>query len=782
VIEIDDSQFTDFKQFLKQDNLQWFTSPSPNGEWYLVTVPTTEQTFKLPANLYNDLQDTIPLLVTTLEDLYKVDSWIDGNDEIALDTETDGLSRFRKCLGVSFSNGHEYFYIPLLKWTGDQLADYHPILTQNQFRSRLKSILSKNKKWIGHNIVFDAITLNNAFGVNIIDNVYCDTAVLHHTCISEDPPHGLKVLATKYIDSNASDAQSDLEESVKKNGGQWKKDQKDFYKADVPVLGKYAALDPYYTYKLYELWYPEIKKQKLEKLWNEEALPLTKVVYELNTSGLCLEPGYFENLKNEVSSNIKQIELDIINSIKDVVTEYEYKSILDDVKITSRSELGKLLQANGLDVDSGKDFIINWYKNKKNISQIFNLDSKDDLAFLLFDVLNLPVIRETKSGKRAVDKATIDKLIEDNAEDSDILKKIKVRNKEIKLLNTYIEPILENSIAGRIYPQFNQIGTSSGRFTSSEPINFQTLPRDDLRIKKGFVPDKGWVIVNADFSSLEPRAFAAVSNEPEIKRVYSEGLDLYSHVHIMVSGDKTVSAREEDSNFLKNVNKDARQAAKTYTLGFAYQMSEYKYASTMNVPVEEAKQIKDQYFKAFPNLKKYQDECNYRIATDFYVTNLMGRKRRAKLIPLVRKLYPKANLYDKYKLMKVYEFIVDEPEYIEVANKLKSKGKPIKDARDFSYAIRSEFNNSSNFPIQGLAASITNASCVELYTWIKQNNLKAKFILQVHDEITLMCPEEEADEISQALKYFMEKNKVAQMIDVEMKADPIIAMNLAESK
>lgn len=773
-IEVTPDIMSDFIQFTKQDGVVLLKEEQlPTGQ--ILKTYNTNQEFVLPA--------AIPILITTLEYLYRVDAWIDSNKVIAVDTETDGLSRFRKCLGVSFSNGQDYFYIPLLKWTGNRLVDYHPLSIQNEFRSTVRDILSRKKAWVGHNIVFDAITLKNAFNVNIIDNIHADTALLHHTCISEDPPHGLKPLAVRYVDKSAGDAQADLEESVKNNGGVWKKDEKHFYKADVEILGKYAALDPYYTYKLYELWYPEIEKQKLTKLWFEEVLPLTKVIYELNTTGLKLEPGYFEKLRDEVTENIAAAEKKIVDTIKDQVEEYEYQSILSNVKITPRSELGRLLEVNKLTVETGREFIINWYKTKKQLKTIFNLDSKDDLAFLLFDVLNLPVLKETKSGKRATDKATLDKLIEEHGgEDNEILKLIKLRNKELKLLNTYILPILENSINGRIYPQFNQIGTSSGRFTSSEPINFQTLPRDDLRIKKGFVPDEGWTIINADFSSLEPRAFAAVSNEPEIKRVYSEDLDLYSHVHIMVSGDTSVSAKEDAPNFLKNVDKNARQAAKTYTLGFAYQMSEYKYASTMNVSVEEAKDIKDRYFEAFPELKKYQESCNNQIASKFYVTNLMGRKRRAKLIPLIKKLYPKVNVRDKNKLIRIYEYIIQEPEYQQVADILKSKGKPIRDARDFAYAVKNEFNNSSNFPIQGLAASIANASCIELYEYLKDRGLKAKFVLQVHDEITLLAPESEAEEVAAALKHYMENNKVAQMIDVPMKADPIIAKNLAESK
>lgn len=722
------------------------------------------------------------IIVTSISTLNILSLKMKQQIYVAIDTETDGLSRFRKAIGISFAFDNTCFYIPLLKWDGSSLVNYWDEFDADTVHNQIIGWLKDpSKRWIGHNIVFDTITIQNAFGVDIVDQIYSDTALLHHTCISEDPPHGLKPLAIEYLDPDADKAQEDLEASVIANGGVWKKDQKEFFKGDVLLLAKYGALDPFYTLKLHNLWYPEIEKQGLQNLWNNEVFPLIKVMKELNSTGLCVDIPYFISLKEEVQKNVDRLEELVIRQAGPQLEEFEFSVVLEKTKITPRSELGKLLAEQNLTVETGREVILNWYKKKHNLSRIFSLTSKDHLAFLLYDVLKLPVLKMTKGNSRATDKSTLDELLEESASDSEILKAIKERSKELKLLNTYIEPILENQINGRIYPQFNQIGTSSGRFTSSEPINFQTLPRDDLRIKKGFKPDDGWVIVNADFSSLEPRIFAHISNEPEIKRVYSEGLDLYSHVYKMVMNDDSVSAREEDPNFLKKVNPLGRNQAKAYTLGFAYGMTEYKYASTMGVSVEDAAEIKDKYFEAFKNLKNHQADCKKKITTQFYVSNLMGRKRRAKLLPLIQKKY-RVSIDDYRRMAILFDKIQTDEDYIAIADKLKKKGKPIKSLADFRYAIKNEINNSFNFPIQGLAASVANASCIKFQQLVKFKGISAKLVLQVHDEITVLAKKEDAEIAAKCLQEAMEHNLVTEQLSVPMIAEPIIALNLSEAK
>lgn len=738
---------------------------------------------------------------------------LDKVDLVAIDTETDGIHRFRQVVGISFSlSADEGVYIPIKIWNKDKNALVSPWSNTDKIMAMLEWCLSnKKKKWIGHNIQFDVVAIQNTFGVSILDNVYSDTMLLHHTCISEDPPHELKLLSAKYIDQNALDPQNYLKESVLANGGQWTRDQKEMWKGDYNILGRYAAHDTLYTFKLHNLWYPEIEKQKLQSLWNEEVLPLIKVIHELNTTGIKINVPYFEQLAPQIETNIKELESYIYSELHSEIKEYEFTKAVDKLTITPRSELGKLLVPKGLEffekevlTDKGKmrkeyspknisnfkNEVVEFFCRKNEVEHIFSLNSVQDKAHLLFNILGLSSIGKTKTGNDAVDSKTLkimveelEKELEDGEEKStDIIKKMLKRSKEIKILNTYVLPLLENHVDSIVYPQFSQVGTSSGRFSSSEPINFQTLPRDDLRIKAGFIPEDGYVFVNADFSSLEPRCFAHVSDETELKRVYKEGLDLYSHVYITLFKEYQYSAKEEDENFLKKVNPEARKGSKEYTLGFAYKMTEYKLAKILKISVEEAKEIKDLYFSNFRNLKKYQDQCDKSIKYKHYVTNIVGRKRRAKLIPFLQKQY-KIDVDNHKEVSNAYERCMKDPAFQSVLETLDRRHKKPKSKRDFAYLVRNEFNNASNFPIQSLAASITNAACIELYDALKREKLDAKLILQVHDEISAISSKKDSQRVAELLQYSMEKNKVAKLISVPMKAAPIITdKSLAEAK
>jgi len=189
----------------------------------------------------------------------------------------------------------------------------------------------------------------------------------------------------------------------------------------------------------------------------------------------------------------------------------------------------------------------------------------------------------------------------------------------------------------------------------------------------------------------------------------------------------------------------------------------------------------DKYFEAFPNLKVYQEECKANIETEFYVSNLMGRRKRAKLIKLIKSKF-KVNTQDKFKMYKAYDRLKEDPEFLKIADALKMKGKPIKNSKDFAYAVSNEYNNSLNFPIQSLAASVANASAIEVLQKMEQAKVNGHLILNVHDELTLMVKKEDADRAVELLQDAMENNKVAKMLVVKMKAEPIIANNLAEAK
>jgi DNA polymerase-1 len=703
------------------------------------------------------------------------DSYLNA-EYLAVDTETTGLQQFCTMIGISMAKSEdEALYIPYYIFDKDKglISPWNPeaLVKINEF---IIKQLTHKKRLIGHNSPFDAKAIRNTIGIEVINYFKSDTCLLHHTVINEEPPHGLKDLAAQYLDEGARTSQDDLRDSVIANGGRWVKDTKEMYKGDWKLLANYCCYDSLFTFGLHNRFYPEIEKQGLNKLWHEEVLPLNAVTYELNTTGLCVDVPYFEKLKVEMEQKTEVIEDEIYAQVEDRVFDYELAKMFKDLTLTSRSEIGKLLIQKGFKIDdklkSNPDavkIITSWYKTKNSIRRIFNFDSGADKAYLIFDVLGLPCEVITDSGKRSITATVLEDLANKYAEDSPVLKMIMDRSSELKLLSTYVIPILQNHIDGRIYPNFNQTGTTSGRYSSSGGLNFQTLPRDDKRIKKGFVADEGSVFVNADFSSLEPRSFAHVSSEDSIKAVYTNGLDLYSQVAIKVQGLTGVSSREGDKNFLKDVDPKARQTAKVITLAIPYGAGVGRIAQILNMDYEDAKDLYNRYMQAFPKLKDYMSKCEFLIKKQGFVTNLIGRKRRAKLVPRLLRDYGVKDFTKKELMFKFKKFTFEHT---------------YEDSDAMYFACRNELNNAKNFPIQSLAAAIANASCVELKEKILKEKLNAKIVLQIHDEICILSEVKDAKRIAELLQESMERNKVTKLLSVPMKAEPVIATNLAEAK
>jgi DNA polymerase I-like protein with 3'-5' exonuclease and polymerase domains len=695
---------------------------------------------------------------------------------ISVDTETDGLKINRKCIGISFATSLDNsFYIPILLFKDSSLVSPWKPEAEEDIKSFVIKLLTKSKRLILHNAVFDIKTIVNWLGINILEYVFCDTMLLAHTVHNEEGPMGLKPLAALLIDPSANQPQLEVKESVKANGGSTTKDKFEMWKCDPIILGRYGCWDTAYTIKLFEILSPRIKEQEVGWLWNNEVMPLLEVTYELNTNGLRIDREYFENLKVEVEQNIVHIENTICDELKLFIQQYEVDRVLEEVNITSRSALGKLLieKFGSEDLILGNrfpekvEFILQWYKDKYQVSRIFNFDSPTDKAYLLYQILGLPQIKTTKSGKPATDVATLETLCEQN-DDNHIVTLLMERSKEKKILSTYIIPILENEIDGKIYTGFNQTGTISGRYSSSQPINLQTLPRDDKRIKKGFIANIGDVLVASDESALEPRCFAQVSGEQKLKDIFADKLDFYSKIAIDMFGMKDVSAREEDSNFLKKVNPHKRNIIKAAALSVPYGVGAGRLSKLIGASLEEAQDLIDLYLSTYPNLKQWMEDSERQAVVNGYVSTIMGRKRRT---PLVHKLYTDYGIavFSKRNIQNLF-YKLDE---IEGYN----------DSGELYYACRNALNNAKNSQIQGLAAHIINHAMIAFQKAKRNLGFKAKLILMVHDEIILSCPKDEAGWVSKILQDCMEHNVITKKLDVPMIAEPVISeKSLAEAK
>jgi len=707
-------------------------------------------------------------VIKSLSDLESYKGLIEEAETLAVDTETTGLKRYSDAIGISLSPSSDVgIYIPLLVYCPEK-GLFNPWSQQSyaELKDWLHKELHKSTRLIGHNVPFDVKIIENTLGWNLIDHFKADTALLHHT-IDENPPHGLKPLAVKYIDPAADEPQKDLEESAKANGGVWKAANKEFYKADVDILGEYACYDTIYTFGLYELFWPKLEEEGLLELWNTEVWPLCKVSYELNTTGFDVNIPYYEQLKIDIQDNIEMIEDEMYAQIEDEVRDYEVHNIISKSVFSKRSKLGKVLielgWSEGEDVYKYSPAIYKAYNESKQQKRHFNFGSNEDKAFLLFDVLGLPEQGTTKSGKRQVTAAVINKLADEHAESSEVLQLLLKRNKESKLLGTYVESILYNSEFGRIYTSFNQTGTTSGRYSSSKPINFQNLPRDDTRIKRGFQANEGYVLVAADYSSLEPRAFACVASDKGIKEIFWDDLDFYSKLYIDTFGETEYSADPKAPNFLKKLAPMKRQLFKQVALGVPYGMHYFKLASILNNEPEESKKIIENYLKAYPNLADWMKKTEFLGRRQGYIESIVGRRRRC---PLLKSLLDDHGLKNFTKR--------------DIARVFKKNTYGYEESKKLYAAARNESNNIKNFQIQSLASSIVNEAMVEFTR--QRGDLDAKLVSTIHDEIIIMCKEEIADEVGAILRKCMEDNRITRMLDVKMIAIPIVGGNLAEVK
>jgi len=727
-------------------------------------------------------------IINSVDKLQNIYNSIESAEYISVDTETDGLSRRCQAVGVSIA------------WTEDD-ACYVPLKVYVQGRGLVcpwkaenyKYVVSTIKHWITskklilHNSVFDARVFANEFNIDIIPNVHCDTMLLAHTVYSEEGPLGLKPLSTILLDSDAANPQDAVKDSVKKNGGSVTKDKYEMYKCDWEILASYASYDVLYTYGLYNKLYCEIAKQGLTKLWEDEVMALLPVTYQLNNNGVRINIEYFNKLKLECQSKIEAIEDKIYNKIETKVKKYELQRIKDELTLSPRSAIGKKLVEVGLAevVGNGRNkdlflkegvlldsYLVAFYKQVKGVRRVFNFDSGDDKAFLLYDILGLPCNKFTASGKRSVDAAALEELAIEYKDTNEVIQLVLERASERKMLSTYVESILEHQQDGFIYTGFNQAGTLSGRYSSSKPLNLQTLPREDKRIKSGFIPNEGDVIIGADYESAEPKIFAFISGDQKLKDIFKDGLDFYSKVAIDTENLSGVSADPNAENFLKKVNPNKRQFAKAYALGLAYGMKAGKLAMQLGIEYLEAQDLVNAYLCAYPSLKLWMTQSEEDAKSLGYVTSIVGRKRRT---PLVHELYNKYHIdnFSKKYLTMFYD---------------RNKGKlpllnEFKDPLAFYLNCNNELNNAKNFQIQSLAGSVTNAAMIKFVNSIKDKQVFAKLLLTVHDEIIVECKKEDATLVASILKDSMENNWVSGMIDVAMVAEPVISdISLAEAK
>lgn len=508
----------------------------------------------------------------------------------------------------------------------------------------------KNEKSlkVGQNIKYDMLVLQN-YGIEVRGKLF-DTMVAHYV-LQPELRHNMDYLAEIYLHYQTIH----IEELIGPKG----KGQKNMRDLSPQEVYLYACEDADVTLKLKNILEQELKKNDAEKLFYEIEMPLVTVLVNIESNGVRLDTEALKQSSEHFTTRLQSIE-------KEIYTLAEGE---------------------------------------------FNIASPKQVGEILFDKLKIvEKAKKTKTGQYV----TSEEVLESLRNKHDIIGKILEYRGLKKLLSTYIDalPQLINPKTGRIHTSFNQTVTATGRLSSSNP-NLQNIPirdEDGKEIRKAFIPDDGCSFFSADYSQIELRIMAHLSEDKNMIDAFLSGYDIHA-----------ATAAKIYKVDIKEVTADMRRKAKTANFGIIYGISVFGLAERMNVDRKEAKELIDGYFETYPQVKSYMDKSIQVAREHGYVETIFHRKR----------------------------FLPD----------INSRNAVVR-----GYAER----NAINAPIQGSAADIIKVAMARIYERFKAEGLKAKMILQVHDELNFSVPAKEKEIVEQVVIEEMEK---AYRMHVPLKAD-----------
>ena len=766
--------------------------------------------------------------VTDKETVNLLIQHINESNVIAYDTETDSLN-MRKGRIVGFSVSGDIgigFYMPTMAWNYDTSTLDELQIEGIGCHTIAKKILSMliGKKLVMHNASFDCRFTKNFYGINLLDSLWVDTALLVHTVQEEGAGmgiFGLKPLAISIqehigldVEKAANEEQIELKESIKANGGSVTKENFEIYKADMAILSKYAAADTDLTLRLCTYFMDVLKREGLEKFFFEdEVMPLYReVTIPMEEMGVDLDLELLEETKEEIIEDLqknKKIVLDSILALaagKEWVVDTALKEFppsnkgtwaqtlamryslslpksdktgkysitqktlaeLEDSPVREFLLTGKLDLLNEMEVL--KISMALW--KEKNDGEYINIQSKKHLGELVFDYMGIkPLVSgaNTKSGR---DKFDMD-MIEELSKDYEWAENLRIYNKLLKIKSTYIDRFVDNHEDGRYYFYFKQNGTVSGRYGSDA----QQLPKPKedgedapiivkyTNIVRAFLTaGEGRKIIDADYESLEPHCFASVSGDVKLQEIFNNGWDFYSTVAIQTEKldeqrDKYpdgVSPDKKAPNYLKKLDPVKRNQAKAYSLGIAYGMEAYALGMTLGISQKEAEVLVEGYLNGFPQLKQWRLNSRKQVKEHGFITNKVGRIRH---LPKVKKMY------DTFG-----EQIMDWKFRKDLSERY-GKDQVLQWYRDY----RNGLNNCLNYQLQSLAAAVVNRAAVQINRKLKELGIDGRVQAQVHDQLIINVPEDQAEFVAPIIKEIMENT--TKLEGVTLKAPPEISRN-----
>lgn len=506
---------------------------------------------------------------------------------------------------------------------------------------------------VAHNAKFDVEMLHQA-GVQV-SNVTFDTMIAAYILKEGLGRFGLKELAFNEFGINATP----ITELIGTGANQKTMDQ-------VPVeqVAPYAAADADHTWQLFQLYQKQFQTQpKLKELFDSIEMPVAKVLATMEETGILLDEALLKQMSHDLGKQLMQLE----SGIYDAVGHH------------------------------------------------FNINSPKQLAEVLFDQLGLPNSKKTKTG-RSTDESVLQSLKTAHP----VVDMILQYRELYKLKSTYIEalPAQVSPIDGRLHTSYSQAVAATGRLSSSNP-NLQNIPirtEAGRRIREAFIADPGHQLLSVDYSQIELRLLAHVSNDPALLDAFKSGQDVHA-----------ATAAKVFNSPVDQVTPDQRRAAKTINFGIMYGQSAHGLSVQLGITRAEAAQFIEDYFAVYQGVKKYLDDSIKQAHQQGFVETLSGRRRR------------------------------------------------IPELTSSNYQIRSGAERMAiNMPIQGTAADIIKIAMVNIQNHLEEHNTTTKMLLQVHDELVFTVPPDELDTILPVIKKYMES---AMDLSVKLEAEAKIGHN-----
>ncbi|MEZ5277642.1 MAG: DNA polymerase I [Opitutaceae bacterium] len=481
---------------------------------------------------------------------------------------------------------------------------------------------------IGHNLKYDLAVLKR-HGLEVADPLF-DT-MLAHALIEPEQRHGMDFLAETVLEYRTIHLDSLLQDGA---GGKRTMDQ-------IPPeqLAEYSAEDADITWQLSEIFLPQIREKEQERVFFEIEAPLIPVLVDMEEAGIALDTRVLNEYSEQLGDRIRSIEASIVEMV----------------------------------------------------GHEFNLNSPKQLGEILFDELKLAdKPKKTRTGQYATNEQTLASL----ASKHPVVQAILDYRMLVKLKGTYVDtlPAAVDPETGRVHSHFGQLHTVTGRLQSNSP-NLQNIPvrsEEGREIRKAFVagaPDR--VLLSADYSQIELRIIAALSQDPGMLEAFRLGLDIH-----------TATASRIYSVDTSEVTREMRSKAKMVNFGIPYGISPFGLAQRLGIGRAEAGELIDQYFAQFSGVQAYIDQTLSKARERGYVETITGRRR--------------------------------------ILRDINSGNGTVRSAAE---------RNAINMPIQGTAADMIKIAMARIRKSLRQAGLQTRLLLQVHDELVFEVPESEVDQV-----------------------------------